>query len=251
MLRHFKTSQLLLDVLQKALPRLINLSIVLLAVFYIYTVVGLHLLPYLKEGHKINSYMNFRSLGKSVVSLVTIASKESLSPILEDAVVELSPQHICQKLFTYEDWKTAGSVYVGCGRIASYFYFFTYMVTFVFTLMSLFGAILIHELDRAVLLSSGPVKIDEISRFFAVWRVFDIQNTGMLPWKTAYLALQFYTLGQDPRDVKPRPKTSISLWMIEELWKELKIPIYRSQNTQAICVSSFDLIMALIRLQNG
>lgn len=251
MLRHFETSQLMLDAVRTATPRIVNLAVILLAVFYIYTVVGLHLLPYLKEGQKISSYMNFRSLGKSVVTLVTIASKESLSPILEDAVMQLSPQHICERLFTYQDWQAAGFVFVGCGRIASYFYFFTYMVTFVFTLMSLFGAVLIHELDQAVLLASGSVKPDDIRRFFGVWTAFDRKRVGMLPWKTAYLALQCFTLGQDPRDIKPRTHTSISLWMVEELWKTLTIPLYRDNTTQVICVSSFDLIMAFIRLQNG
>lgn len=251
LLRHAPAGPKLFETLWRSLPRLMNLSVILLVVFYIYTVIGLNLLPYLKPDQKINRNMNFSTIGKSVVSLVTIASKESLSPILEDAVAQLSAHHVCERLFTYEDWKSAGFQYIGCGRVASYFYFITFMVVFNFTLISLFGAVLTHEMAQITPLMQGSFQISYIDRFFKTWAAFTSNQTAMLPWRTALLCLQSFTLEQDHRDVKPRSYGLIKMWMIEEFWIALKLPIYRDQKTQDICVFRNDMILAILKLQLG
>eukprot|EP01052_Picozoa_sp_SAG31_P011850 SAG31_NODE_681_length_12844_cov_31.703021_7_plen_592_part_00 len=71
-----------------ALPTFINVGGLLLLIFFIYAVLGMHLLGTIQRGEMLNAHANFESFGTSLLTVYRMATGESWNGIMYDCKIQ-------------------------------------------------------------------------------------------------------------------------------------------------------------------
>jgi hypothetical protein len=239
----FSKSVILLDVLVLSFKHLMNTLLVLIVFFYIYSIVGNNLFPYLKRrSYGISNDANFSSLSLSMFTLLAVSTGENISKILYDSVKTNMPDDVCFPINSYEDFTRYGSQFIGCGKADAYWYYLTFTVIFSYTLLNMFTGIIIQSFHLRASLAASLVKTSDIRNFFALWEAIDPEGVSMLPWLDAKMLL--YLL-DPPLGLQLKARTER---MVNDLWVSLKLPLYRPQGSKKIYVHAYDMALALAKL---
>lgn len=134
-LSEFTFMRKLFNSLVTVIPQTINILLIILTVFFIYSVIGMELFSYLKFNTELNQHdQNYRDFSSSVFALVKFSLNES--PIMQiiNAGQEISPNFVCFDINSYEDFIRYGQM--GCGSKAySYAFFLSFHLIFSLVLM--------------------------------------------------------------------------------------------------------------------
>lgn len=239
---YLNNSSVVSDILWLSLPYLMNTLVILLVVFYIYSIIGLHLLPFIKRRIGINLNSNFSSLGMAMFTLMSISTGENWTSILEDCVKISRPSDICFPITTYQEWIDHDKQFAGCGTNVAFVYFITFVILFGYALMNLLTGIIIESFYLRARLANSLVKSKDVQKFFRIWGTIDSNSFGMLHWKEAKMVL--YVLGP-PLGL---PKNSRKDRFIDELWISLRLPLYRDKVSHLLYVHVYDMALALTKL---
>jgi hypothetical protein len=239
----FQSSQIILDILGLSLKHLTNTMLVLIVIFYVYSIIGYNLFPYLKHRSLgISSNANFSSLPLSMFTLLSVSTGENISRILADSVKGNMPNDVCFQVSSFAEFDARGRQFVGCGTGASYWYYLSFVLVFTYTLLNLFTGIVIQTFQLRASLAASLVKHTDLRAFFALWEAIDPEGDSMLPWLDAKLLL--YLL-EPPLGLTLKARSEK---MVDELWVSLRLPLYRKLPGKKIFVHAYDMALALTKL---
>lgn len=80
----FKKSKKILQILFLALPSLINVSVILILIFFVYAILGVFLFEKINKGETLNYYVNFQNFGSAMITLFKVASADDWYLIMFD-----------------------------------------------------------------------------------------------------------------------------------------------------------------------
>ncbi len=80
----FKKSKKILQILFLALPSLINVSVILALIFFVYAILGVFLFEHISKGEILDHYINFQNFGSAIITLFKIASSDDWYLIMFD-----------------------------------------------------------------------------------------------------------------------------------------------------------------------
>lgn len=239
----FSSSQLILEILGLSFKHLLNTMIVLVVIFYVYSIIGHNLFPYLKQrATGISGNSNFSSLPLSMFTLLSVSTGENISKFLSDSVRANMSSDVCLSIRTFSEFESYGSRFMGCGSEAGYWYFLSFIVIFTYTLLNLFTGIVIQIFQLRAKLASSLVKHTDITGFFALWEAIDPEGVSMLHWLDAKMLL---FLLDPPLGIQRKVRSEK---LVNELWVSLRLPLYRKKGGKKIFVHAYDMALALAKL---
>lgn len=239
----FSNSEVIMDILKLSIKHLLNTLLVLLVFFYIYSIVGYNHFAYLKRrAEGISNNTNFSTLPLAMFTMLAISTGEKLSKILADSVKQNMPNDICFKIDSFADFVNRGSQFVGCGSDLAYWFYMSFMMIFSYTLLNMFTGIVVQTFQTRASLAASLVKTTDIKNFFNLWEAMDPEGVSMLPWLDAKMIL--YLL-EPPLGLHLKAR---SHKLVNELWVNLRLPLYRAKGTKRIYVHAFDMALALTKL---
>lgn len=104
-----------------------------------YSVIGMHILPYLKPSPALDNYnTGFRNLFTSMITLLKIASGESWFDQVSAASRSLGPNFACNLIQTDAEFGIYGQT--GCGTLWAYPYLFSFHLIFSVVILNLLVA---------------------------------------------------------------------------------------------------------------
>lgn len=239
---YLNNSTIISDILVLALPFLLNTLIIIAVVLYIYSIVGLNIFPYIKWRTGITANTNFSSFGLSVFTLISISTGENWNNILEDCLKETRANDLCVEINSYQDFKDANFQFIACGNYKAYIYFISFIILFGYTLLNLLTGIVIETFYLRAKLAGSIVKSKDIQQFFKIWQALDVESTGLLHWKEAKLIL---CLLNPPLGLLKEFRKDNYL---DELWMNIKLPLYVNKSSRLIYIHVYDMALALTKL---
>jgi hypothetical protein len=116
-----------------ALPTFVNVGGLLLLIFFIYAVLGMHLLGTIEQGEMLNDYANFSNFGLSLLTVYRMATGESWNGIMYDC--EVNPPDC--------DPDVVG---IACGApLVAILYFVSFQLIGQFVMLNLFIAVVLEN----------------------------------------------------------------------------------------------------------
>ena len=135
-------AQLMLGTLVAALPAMVNISCMLLLLFFIWAVVGVQLFGNVRYGYELNEHTNFRNVGNAMLVLTRCVTGENWNGIMHDCAV--APPG-CTPFATVKEgyWMPND-----CGSpAASVGYFISFYLIGVVIVMNLFVTVILDNFD--------------------------------------------------------------------------------------------------------
>ena len=138
-----------------ALPTFVNVGGLLLLIFFIYAVLGMHLLGTIKRGEMLNDYANFESFGLSLLTVYRMATGESWNGIMYDCKIQ--PPDCDDSLDE-------------CGKpLVAVLYFVSFQLIGQFIMLNLFVAVVLENFHTTNEKRETSVTPDMFTEFTDVW----------------------------------------------------------------------------------
>jgi hypothetical protein len=240
---YIQNSSVIWDILSLSMPYLINTFLILSVIFYIYTIIGMNLFPYIKRREGITNNTNFSHFGLAVYTLISISTGENWNAVLEDCLKQSRSNDVCLNIWNYNDFEKNGKEYYGCGTNIAYFYFISFIMIFAYTLLNLLAGMIIETFYLRARLAGMKVKGRDIQNFFLIWQALETPDLGMLHWKEAK---NFLLLLKPPLGL---PKENAKQEILDSLWTKLRLPLYKHKGTREIYIHVYDMMLALAKFQ--
>jgi len=150
----------LLETLIYTMPSLINVSMLLAIVLFIYTVLGMAFFGEQQYGQPpfelYNEHANFRHFWIGFITLFRMSTGESWNGIMHDSM-----ENVHKK---------------------AWIYYFTYMILGSSLLFQLIVAVVLEQFASAQSEEESVVRPDDIEQFAMVWREFDPEEDQLIPF---------------------------------------------------------------------
>merc|ERR1711871_617035 len=176
------TAKRLLDTLMLTLPGILNISLLLMLILFIYAVLGMQLFAKTQYNGSYNIHSNFRDFDNALMTLVRFATGEAWGDFMYDASSRLEgcvrdPEYD-PDMCGFND-KVGCKDLNGCGNIAIFPYLlsFTFFVSMV--LFNLFVGVIIEGFQAAND-STKSLKNEDYVKFCEHWAKFDPEATCFL-----------------------------------------------------------------------
>jgi hypothetical protein len=210
----------------------------------IYSVIGMSIFPYLKHRTGINKHANFSSFSLAFVTLIRISTIEGWNELMEDSLRKLRPNDICIDIPDYESFEAHGKQFIGCGNTFAYIFYMTFIVIFGFVLINLFTGVIIEAFYLRARLTSSKVNVQHITEFIRKWREFDENSTGFIACEKGELLVHVLKPPLGLASVVTNRKQ-----MISQMLEDIKIPLYRHQETHQLHYFMYDFLLGLIKYE--
>jgi len=190
--------RILMSTLFLSFPSLINVSALLLLMFFIYSIMGMKLFGLLDNGEFINHQANFRSLWTSMLTLFRMTTGEDWNGIMHDCM--RLPPECSNKLGT-----CATPLFFIPSPIITVVYFTSFMLLGMFVLQNLFIAVLLDNFSNIIKQEESGLTNKDIRRFVEVWARYDPTNSQCIP--ATQLAIFLVDIGS-PLGVNPNEENA-------------------------------------------
>merc|ERR1711871_844046 len=146
------TAKRLLDTLMLTLPGILNISLLLMLILFIYAVLGMQLFAKTQFNGSYSTHSNFRTFDNSLMTLVRFATGEGWGDFMYDASTQLDG---CVKDPLYDDGmcgfndKPGCEDLNGCGNIAIFPFLLSFTLFVSMVLFNLFVGVIIEGFQAA------------------------------------------------------------------------------------------------------
>ena len=104
-IKKFRSLEKVYNTIFYILPSLYNILCLMGLILYLYTILGINLFAYLKNGITVNGVdIHFRNFGTTLFTLIRIATSEAWFMIVADCARKSQPNWICVDISNYEDF---------------------------------------------------------------------------------------------------------------------------------------------------
>ena len=167
--------QVLLETLWYSLPSIVNVSIFILLVYFIFASVCFQLFARVKTGRVIDdNFFNFRTFWTSMQMMFIFTTNELWSDAMYDCSVQ-PPQ--CTPAAVAGDHAAAFS---DCGTPFAPVIFITFAVVSAFVVSNLFVAIILDNFDTTLRIDRSIVTMKDLHRFTDVWSLMNPSGSLMM-----------------------------------------------------------------------
>lgn len=136
----------LFTTLAASLPSLVNVGTLLLLLFFVYAIAGMHLFGDLEAAEFLNEHANFNTFLNSMLVVYRMSTGESWNGIMHDCMA--------------------------AGTVVTVFYFTSFVLLGQFIMLNLFVAVILENFEREMAAAEDKhdIRPDDIERFAAVWQ---------------------------------------------------------------------------------
>ena len=164
--RHGKGMRLIFGAIVGACPAILNLGGLLLLLLIVYAILGNNLFWNVADGNFINSHANFRDFPTSMITLLRVLTGEAWPGLHAD----------CSRSVCYRE---VGSMAACGGTFVSGLYFYTFILLGSFTLLNLFVAVILEQIEAVQRMRINPLKPQG---FALAWMEFDPEAMMLMPY---------------------------------------------------------------------
>ncbi|KAH8045503.1 hypothetical protein JL722_14192 [Aureococcus anophagefferens] len=184
LIKRHKTMQKLCLTLVAAVPGLANIALLMVLMFFVFAVIGVNLFSKVAYYGAHDEHVNFRSLGRAMLSLLRFATGENWNGFMHD--VARRPAH-CADDPEYDDDVCAfngdapGCVPVdGCGSTLIYPYLLSFSIVVAFVFVNLFIGVVLEGFNSADADDDLMISDEDYQRFRDGWVRFDTNGDGKI-----------------------------------------------------------------------
>lgn len=163
-----------------AFPAMANLFLLFFIFIGLFSVIGVFLFAGIKYQSSYNSHANFRTFPYAVLTSWALATGDTWTGVLHDAMRQNIQYFSCVDYPTYTDVVNNGGDPNGCGLIIAPIYFVLIQIVVIFIFLNLFIAIVVSSIQDITKLSESVLSDDKLAKFQNIWKQFDpdvyIQN---------------------------------------------------------------------------
>ena len=175
--------QAILETIQFSIPSLGNVFLLLLIVYFMFSILGCSFFHDITQGEVIDDLKNFSNFGNSFLLLFAISTGEDWNKIMFD----------CSR--TAEDGCIQGE---NCGPAPySYWYFYIMVLTCSHVMLNLFILVIIQQFEKYYLPKESMITMfkDDQKAFMRVWKKFTMDKYRCFKIKESQLHSFFRELG--------------------------------------------------------
>jgi hypothetical protein len=174
-----ETAKRLLDTLVLTLPGIINISLLLLLMLFIYAVLGMQLFAKTQYNGSYSIHANFRTFPNSLLTLVRFATGEGWGDFMYDASESVDgcvddPQY-SNEMCGFND-KAGCTPLNGCGKLEVFPYLLSFTLFVSMVLFNLFVGVIIEGFAEANDVHKS-LKNEDFQTFVNSWAKFDPEAT--------------------------------------------------------------------------
>ncbi|EGB04872.1 hypothetical protein AURANDRAFT_31778, partial [Aureococcus anophagefferens] len=184
LIKRHKTMQKLCLTLVATVPGLANIALLMVLMFFVFAVIGVNLFSKVAYYGAHDEHVNFRSLGRAMLSLLRFATGENWNGFMHD--VARRPAH-CADDPEYDDDVCAfngdapGCVPVdGCGSTLIYPYLLSFSIVVAFVFVNLFIGVVLEGFNSADADDDLMISDEDYQRFRDGWVRFDTNGDGKI-----------------------------------------------------------------------
>ncbi|MDR3547561.1 MAG: ion transporter [Candidatus Pacebacteria bacterium] len=207
----------IIDSILFTLPSLLNVGVMLLIVFVVYSILGVHLFWNVKYQRSLDENTNFRTFWSSILVVISCATGEDWNGIMQSLA---HVQGDCVTGQTFEEARANGIQ--GCGTMWAYPYFITFLVVVCLIGMNMLTVVVIEGYMESVNENYSIITAKDFEEFLDNWAVYDPQGTGWISVEQ----LVYLFFGLDP------PLGVYDKKIREKLWKSYKRRIKTSNRSR-------------------
>jgi hypothetical protein len=177
-----ETAKRLLDTLMLTLPGILNISLLLMLILFIYAVLGMQLFAKTAYNGSYSTHSNFRTFENSLLTLVRFATGEGWGNFMFDASVSVDG---CVNDPDYDESMCGftddlGCVDLnGCGSIAVFPFLLSFTLFVSMVLFNLFVGVIIEGFQEAND-QSKSLRNEDYAKFCEYWAKFDPEATCLM-----------------------------------------------------------------------
>ncbi|CEM11618.1 unnamed protein product [Vitrella brassicaformis CCMP3155] len=167
LLQRAQALRILFQTMLNVLPSLGNIAALLSLIFFIYAILGMHILGTVKLQTALSDQTNFRNIGNALLALLRLSTGEDWHEVMFDCT-RGSDEIDCESDQTYEELQRDGPQ--ACGSWVAYIYFLSFMLLVSYILMNLFIAAVVHGFSETVTNDHIERVRTQHQAFIQMWR---------------------------------------------------------------------------------
>merc|ERR1711871_381119 len=177
-----ETAKKLLDTLLLTLPGILNISLLLMLILFIYAVLGMQLFAKTQFNGSYSTHSNFRTFDNSLMTLVRFATGEGWGDFMYDASTQLDG---CVKDPLYDDGmcgfndKPGCEDLNGCGNIAIFPFLLSFTLFVSMVLFNLFVGVIIEGFQAAND-TTKCLRNEDYVKYCETWARFDAEAACLM-----------------------------------------------------------------------
>ena len=161
-----------------SLPALLNISLLIFLIMFIYAIFGMYNFAYVKKEAGIDDMFNFETFGNSMICLFQITTSAGwdglLAPILNSKPPDCDPNKV----------NPGSSVKGDCGNPSvGIFFFVSYIIISFLVVVNMYIAVILENFSVATEESAEPLSEDDFEMFYEVWEKFDPDATQFMEFE--------------------------------------------------------------------
>mmetsp|Transcript_2999 Transcript_2999/g.11471 ORF Transcript_2999/g.11471 Transcript_2999/m.11471 type:complete len:2472 (-) Transcript_2999:11-7426(-) len=215
----FKGLNMMLNTLLVSLPGIINISILLFVLLFIYGLMAQELFGNIKFTTGFHPLSSFRTFGATIATLFRLATLDNWNVLLDNTILE-------------EPYCTNTSLWNDCGSLWAYAYYMTFYVLGAYVFMNLVTGVIVDNFESTF---SNIDKRDfmfgaeDLVHFQETWNEFDPNATGFLPLSKLEAFVKRLYLTRKPSNAfgfDPKKNQDVFHIMHYELKHNLEPPLF-------------------------
>eukprot|EP01059_Diplonema_ambulator_P007671 TRINITY_DN1715_c0_g1_i6.p1 TRINITY_DN1715_c0_g1~~TRINITY_DN1715_c0_g1_i6.p1 ORF type:complete len:1860 (+),score=520.28 TRINITY_DN1715_c0_g1_i6:90-5669(+) len=166
--RRFKGVSTMFHTLIVSLPQILNISLMMLLLIFIYTVIGMSYFSHIKYQYALNRNANFRSFSSALSIVFRMVTLDDWNKVMRDCTVQ-PPS--CTNQDGIDD----------CGSRWAFVYFFSFFIIGSYIFLNLVIAVILDNFSHTFSRSKQHITDHDIAVFMSTWMEHDPQGKGFLP----------------------------------------------------------------------
>ena len=163
--------QAILQTIQFSIPALFNVFVLLVIIFFMFSILGNFLFWEVRAGDVVNELKNFSDFGSSFLLLFALATGEDWNKVMYDCS-RTPPDCIPNKT---------------CGSPMSYYYFYLLILICSHVMLNLFILVIIQQFEKYYLPKENRITLfkADLLNFMEVWKLYTLERYKCLRIKEA------------------------------------------------------------------
>jgi len=183
-IKKVETLQIIFETLLESLPALGSLSTLMMLFFFLFAIIGVSQFSMVQLQSNLDDHANFQTFPKAFLLLLRCATGEGWNTLMADAMRSRTITFPCDPNPSYESIMKNNGIPNGCGNpVVARIYFFAFMIVVSLIFLNLFIAIVVDTFIGQAAAFSLPIKQNDIDEFIEIWRKYDPEATGYIPWR--------------------------------------------------------------------
>ncbi|KAJ9451576.1 Sodium channel protein 60E [Diplonema papillatum] len=201
--KRFKGVSTMFQTLLVSLPQILNISLVLLILVFIYTVVGMNFFSHVRFQYHLNRSANFRTFSSALSIVFRMVTLDDWNRIMRDCTIT-EPE--CTYSDNFDD----------CGSRWAFLYFFSFYIIGSYIFLNLVIAVILDNFTHTFNEAKQSITDDDVQVFTSVWTKYDTSGAGSISSYAYYLQLRYplshpFSAVQDRIQQRVLPNTDVSV----------------------------------------